>query len=196
MALAGLDAAQKGGPGSGFYGHSGRPGLVGGSAAGSSGKPAGTAQSSDDETRPITVGYNVSDAAIRAAFGERWQSFAGTAYRGPNKRRVPGRQYPNVYGDGRYYALDEEGARSWTDTPQAYQVTLDNPLRLTTRQQDETFRAFVGRDTGIAVKYPWPLTRLQERAMTAWLRDQGYDGIVVDYHGAPGARQVIVLPTS
>ncbi len=33
-AMAGLDAANKGGPGSGFFGHSGRPGQVGGSARG------------------------------------------------------------------------------------------------------------------------------------------------------------------
>lgn len=40
-ALSALDEAWKGGPGSGFFGHAGRPGKVGGSAAGGSGKPAG-----------------------------------------------------------------------------------------------------------------------------------------------------------
>ncbi len=39
-ALDGLARASKGGPGSGNWGHAGRPGEVGGSAAGSGGKPA------------------------------------------------------------------------------------------------------------------------------------------------------------
>lgn len=40
LALRGLADAVKGGPGSGFFGHTGRPGKVGGSAAGAGGKPA------------------------------------------------------------------------------------------------------------------------------------------------------------
>lgn len=41
-ALDGLARASKGGRGSGNWGHAGRPGQIGGSAAGGGGKPAGT----------------------------------------------------------------------------------------------------------------------------------------------------------
>lgn len=51
-ALQALDVATKGGPGSGFFGHSGRPGYVGGSARGSGrGSPAGADRSAAEINR-------------------------------------------------------------------------------------------------------------------------------------------------
>jgi hypothetical protein len=151
----------------------------------------------DEEYAPIKIEANVPDAEIRQKLGDRWQVFDGEVYRGPNKYRVnrdPRRhKSPNVYGDGTYYAMTEEGARTWTDEPQKHRVQLENPLRLDSRAKDEAFREFVQRDTGIEVTYPWPNTRLGERAMTKWLEENWYDGIVVDYPGAPGGAQVIKI---
>ena len=148
----------------------------------------------DEETAPITIGYNVTNQEILDKLGPRWQSFNGDVYRGPSKYRTnldPNKPKPlNVYGDGTYYAMSEEGVRTWTDEPKKYHVYLDNPLRLDSRAKDEAFRSFVQRDTGVKIKYPWN-TRLGERAMTKWLEEQSYDGIVVDYPGAPGGAQVI-----
>lgn len=150
----------------------------------------------DEETVPISVGSNVSNEEILDALGPRWRSFDGDVYRGPNRYRqdrdLRKPKSLNVYGDGKYYAMTEEGARTWTDDPQKDRVYLDNPLRLDSRKKDEAFRSFVERDTGIKVEYPWN-TRLAERAMTKWLEEQMYDGIVVDYRGAPGGSQVIKI---
>jgi len=155
----------------------------------------GTGGAVDEETAPIQVGTNVSNEEILETLGPRWQSFDGDVWRGPNRYRAdrdPSKsKSPNVYGDGTYYAMTEEGARTWTDEPGKKRLYLDNPLRLDSRAKDEAFREFVRRDTGIEVTYPWPNTRLGERAMTKWLEEQMYDGIVVDYHGAPGGAQAI-----
>jgi hypothetical protein len=148
-------------------------------------------QAVDEEYAPITVEANVPDEEIVGTLGPRWRAFDGEAWRGPNRYRGDdGPKHLNVYGDGTYYAMDEEGARTWTDEPRKQQVQLENPLYLDSREKDEAFRSFVERDTGIEIGYPWN-TRLGERAMTRWLEDNWYDGIVVDYPGAPGGAQVI-----
>jgi len=174
-----------------------QPRVPAGSAGGgrwTSGSGGASSTAVDEEYARIEVRNNVPDQEILDKLGPRWQSFDEDVYRGPNKYRSdydPSKPKPmNVYGDGTYYAMTEEGVRTWTDEPQKYRVTLDNPLRLDSRAKDEAFRSFVQRDTGVEIKYPWN-TRLGERAMTAWLEEMWYDGIVVDYPGAPGGAQVI-----
>ncbi len=67
-ALSALDEAWKGGPGSGNFRHAGRPGLVGGSAAGGSGKPAGESEMPSSGATP-----DARHAALTQQASDLWR---------------------------------------------------------------------------------------------------------------------------
>lgn len=119
-------------------------------------------------------------------------------WRGPQRHTQAGLAY---YGHGRYFTFTEEDARWWSDRPRQFEVEVRNPLRITSRQQDEALRRRAAEETGVGwlpqgqIGFPGS-TEKGEKALGEWFRDQGYDSVFVEHESAGGGRQFVVFNDS
>ena len=184
----------KGGKGSGNFGHSGRPGKVGGSAPGKGGN--GSWKTSEAEEQALRFGMRPN---YERDYNESWGKEPGTytAYRAtldPNQLTARGAYFAPQKIDAEPYVFP--GSES---AVHKYKITIENPFVAKTKS-DATLLLFDSKHIPMLEKIAYEhgidnltANRELDRMIMEGLSKLGYDSMTLTIPQPPATREIVIF---
>jgi len=169
-ALPKRGSATKGGPGSGFHGHAGRPGERGGS------RKEGNTQMSRSKAEAFAEGSKAPGAYYHATSAQAAAAIRDEGF------RLDVRHSGNFFGEGVYFT-NKKGVKFFGDTDVEVRVNVKNPYIHLPEPDEPTQPLLTKLSTSpfadeIAEKMAADNTLSKAKALTLVLQEKGYDSVI------------------